>query len=208
MPRHDAVPGDETLSKREAIEFSGLDEKTFKNYFQVAGEFNCLEREGGRGRFYFSRRALEAWKASFDWRRVGLTLADSSLCLDFALASISEDMWYRTSGRARQREFGQKITNWVKGQLAEVAVKKFFEPSSASHRIGLRDTRGHRAPGHHQGHEGRRIQGAEGRGRNQGLKAEERLPRPGRKRDHLAGAEGPTTTSSAGLTSPTTIYSG
>ncbi len=30
-------------------------------------------------------------------------------------------------GTARQREFGQKITNWVKGQLAEVAVKKFFK---------------------------------------------------------------------------------
>ena len=29
-------------------------------------------------------------------------------------------------GNGRQREFGQKITNWVKGQLGEVAVKKFF----------------------------------------------------------------------------------
>ena len=29
-------------------------------------------------------------------------------------------------GTARQREFGQKVTNWIKGQLAEVAVKKFL----------------------------------------------------------------------------------
>lgn len=29
-------------------------------------------------------------------------------------------------GTARQREFGQKITNWIKGQLGEVAVKKYF----------------------------------------------------------------------------------
>ena len=30
-------------------------------------------------------------------------------------------------GTGRQREFGQKITNWVKGQLAEVAVQKFLK---------------------------------------------------------------------------------
>lgn len=30
-------------------------------------------------------------------------------------------------GTGRQREFGQKITNWVKGQLGEVAVKKFLK---------------------------------------------------------------------------------
>jgi hypothetical protein len=116
-----------TLSKREAIEFLGLDEKTFENYFQNADEFNCLERRGERGRFYFSQEALEQWKASFAWRCIELTLVDYTLCLDFALAMHFRGYVLSDWGTARQREFGQKITNWVKGQLAEVAVKKFFE---------------------------------------------------------------------------------
>jgi hypothetical protein len=127
MPRPIAEPGDEVLSKREAIAFLGLDEKTFENYFRVAAEFSCLEREGGGGMFYFSKAALEAWKASFAWRSTELTLGDYSLCLDFALAQHFRGYVASDFGTGRQREFGQKITNWVKGQLAEVAVKKFFE---------------------------------------------------------------------------------
>ena len=127
MSRPDVASGDEALSKREAVEFLGLDKKTFENYFRVADEFRCLEREGGRGRYFFSRNALQAWKASYDWRRMELTLADYSLCLDFALAQHFRGYVLSDWGTARQREFGQKISNWVKGQLAEVAVKKFFE---------------------------------------------------------------------------------
>ena len=115
------------LSKREAIEFMGLDEKTFENYFQNADEFRCQERKGGRGRYYFSRTVLEEWKTDFAWRCAELTIDDYSLCLDFALAQHFRGYVLSDWGTARQREFGQKITNWVKGQLAEVAVKKFFE---------------------------------------------------------------------------------
>lgn len=120
-------PTDRILTKRQAVDFLGLDEKTFDNYFQNAGEFGCLERRGGRGRFYFSEAALREWKAGFDWRTVELTLTDYALCLDFALAQHFRGYVLADWGTARQREFGQKITNWVKGQLAEVAVKKFFE---------------------------------------------------------------------------------
>ncbi len=64
---------------------------------------------------------------AFKWRTVELTFKDYSLCLDFALAQHFRGYVLSDWGTARQREFGQKITNWVKGQLAEVAVKKFFE---------------------------------------------------------------------------------
>ena len=127
MPRPEAASGDEVLSKRGAIEFLGLDKKTFENYSQVAEEFACLEREGGRGGYFFSKNALQAWRTSFSWRCVELTLSDYSLCLDFALAQHIRGYVLSDFGTGRQREFGQKITNWVKGQLAEVAVKKFFE---------------------------------------------------------------------------------
>lgn len=114
------------LTKRQAIEFLGLDEKTFENYFKNADEFACLEREGG-GRYYFDKGDLKNWLKDYRWRTIDLNMDDYLLCLDFALAQHFRGYVLSDWGTARQREFGQKITNWVKGQLAEVAVKKFFK---------------------------------------------------------------------------------
>lgn len=115
------------ISKKEAVSFLGLDEKNFENYFKNAKEFACLERNGGRGRFCFDKKKLEEWKNGYNWRTVGLNKDDYALCLDFALAQHFRGYVMSDFGTARQREFGQKITNWVKGQLGEVAVKKFFK---------------------------------------------------------------------------------
>ncbi len=117
----------EILTRAEAIEFLGLDPKIFNNFFQSAGEFNCLPRQNNRGRYYFDKTVLQDWRNSFEWRTIELDIDDYSLCLDFALAQHFRGYVLADWGTARQREFGQKITNWVKGQLAEVAVKKFFE---------------------------------------------------------------------------------
>ena len=35
------------LSKKEAVEFLGLDDKTFDNYFKNTAEFPCVDRNGG-----------------------------------------------------------------------------------------------------------------------------------------------------------------
>jgi len=118
---------DKILTKKEAIKFLGLDDKTFDNYFQNADEFNCLARQSGRGRFLFEQKVLQKWLDDFKWRTVELNFKDYALCLDFALAQHFRGYVLSDWGTARQREFGQKITNWVKGQLAEVAVKKFFK---------------------------------------------------------------------------------
>lgn len=115
------------LTKKEAIKFLSLDDKAFENFFQNADEFKCLERQKGRGRYLFSQKVLEEWLADFKWRTVELTFKDYTLCLDFALAQHFRGYVLSDWGTARQREFGQKITNWVKGQLAEVAVKKFLK---------------------------------------------------------------------------------
>ncbi|GIW62205.1 MAG: hypothetical protein KatS3mg090_0031 [Patescibacteria group bacterium] len=115
------------LSKKEAVKFLELDEKTFDNYFKNAGEFSSLPRESGRGRFFFNQEELEKWLEGYKWRTVELTFEDYALCLDFALAQHFRGYVLSDWGTARQREFGQKITNWVKGQLDEVAVKKFFK---------------------------------------------------------------------------------
>jgi len=115
------------LNKKDAIAYTGLDQKTFDNYFKNAQEFKCMKRNGPHGRFMFSEEVLAEWKKSYKWRTVNLTLSDYALCLDFALAQHFRGYVLSDWGTARQREFGQKITNWVKGQLGEVAVKKFFK---------------------------------------------------------------------------------
>ena len=114
------------LTKKEAIDYLALDSKVFENYFKNAEEFHCLPRKG-RGRFLFNKRDLKSWLDNYKWRTVELTLKDYVLCLDFALAQHFRGYVLSDWGTARQREFGQKITNWVKGQLAEVAAKKFIK---------------------------------------------------------------------------------
>ena len=118
---------DDKLTKRQAIQFLDIDEKIFVNYFKSASEFPCISREGNRGRFYFDKVVLKNWLNDFRWRSIELTIDDYSQCLDFALAQHFRGYVLSDWGTARQREFGQKITNWIKGQLAEVAVKKFFK---------------------------------------------------------------------------------
>lgn len=115
------------LTKKEAVIYLGLDVKTFDNYFKNAAEFPCLERNGGRGRFYFDENVLREWKNGLVWRTVELDIDDYALCLDFALAQHFRNYVQSDFGTGRQREFGQKITNWVKGQLGEVAAKKFLK---------------------------------------------------------------------------------
>jgi hypothetical protein len=117
---------DDILTKKEAIQFLKLDDKIFDNYFKNAGEFPCIERVG-RGRFMFDKQALQKWQDSLAWRTVELTKEDYALCLDFALAIHFKEYVLSDFGSGRQREFGQKITNWVKGQLGEIAVQKFFK---------------------------------------------------------------------------------
>lgn len=117
----------ELLTKKEAIKFLGLDEKTFNNYFSAAKEFSCQDRNGGRGRFLFEKSLLEKWAQERKWRMVDLDKDDYALCLDFALAQHFRGYVLSDFGSGRQREFGQKITNWVKGQLGEVAVMKFLK---------------------------------------------------------------------------------
>jgi|SRR3989338_914048 len=114
------------ISKKEAILQLGIDEKTFDNYFRIGGEVPCLPRIGN-GRFKFDDKVLNNWKLDREYRTVILDIADYKRCLDFALAQDARAYVASDFGSGRQREFGQKITNWVKGQLGEIAVKKFFK---------------------------------------------------------------------------------
>ncbi|MFA6099841.1 MAG: hypothetical protein WC750_03075 [Patescibacteria group bacterium] len=114
------------INKKQALAYTGLDKKTFENYV-IGQEFKCLPRKGNRGRFYFDEDELLNWLTTKAQRTVELDLEDYALCLDFALAQHFRHYVTSDFGTGRQREFGQKLTNWIKGQLGEVAVMKFFK---------------------------------------------------------------------------------
>lgn len=118
---------DKILARKDAIKFLGLDTRTFDNYFKNAEEFRCLKRQKSRGKFLFDEKGLKKWQEGYRWRTIELAFNDYVICLDFAMAQHFRGYVLSDWGTGRQREFGQKITNWVKGQLAEVAVQKFFK---------------------------------------------------------------------------------
>lgn len=115
------------FTKREAIDFLQIDDKVFDNYFKVAEEFNHLPRSTPNGRFKFSESELREWKRSYDYRTVELNRKEYDICLDFALAMHFRGYVVSDFGSGRQREFGQKVTNWVKGQLGEVGFQRFLK---------------------------------------------------------------------------------
>jgi hypothetical protein len=115
------------IAKSEAMKLLGLNDKQFENFYKVAEEFHPLPRRRPSERIRFNRKALLAWKNDYDSRMITLTKGDYLECLDFAMAQHFRGYVLSDWGSARQREFGQKITNWVKGQLGEIAFKKYMK---------------------------------------------------------------------------------
>ena len=113
------------LTLAEAVEFLGIDSKQFDNFFRSAAEFNSLPRSEGRGRLYFDSEELTAWKKDYDSRVFNLGKKEYARCLDFALAMHFRGYVLSDWGTGRQREFGQKVSNWVRGQLGELGLSHF-----------------------------------------------------------------------------------
>jgi hypothetical protein len=111
------------LTKSEAIRFLGLDEKVFENFFKNAGEFESLPRPNNAGFYFFEEKKLDEWKKSYESRVFTLTKNDYAKCMDFALAMHFRGYVLSDWGTGRQREFGQKLSNWIRGQLGEIGVQ-------------------------------------------------------------------------------------
>ncbi len=116
------------LSKSDAIAYlsSIIDEKTFTNYFSMAAEFECLPRSHGE-RYYFDKGALDKWENEYKSRLVDVPIEGYYKCLDFAFVQHFNGYVLSDWGSGRQREFGQKMTNWTRGLLAEVAFEIFLK---------------------------------------------------------------------------------
>lgn len=116
-----------TIGRNEAQTLIGFDERMFRNFSDIALEFPPLPRRR-HGRYYYDESGLRNWLVEYRNRIVNLSVEDYLICLDFALAIHLSDGDARADwGTGRQREFGQKISNWVRGLLGERALKKFLE---------------------------------------------------------------------------------
>lgn len=104
------------LTKAGAARLLGMDQKQFNNFYQYAGEFDDEELD--------DERLLE-WKRGYEDRCFALSTDEYAKCLDFALAIHFRSYASIDWGTPRQREFGQKVSNWVRGQLGELGFAHF-----------------------------------------------------------------------------------
>lgn len=111
---------DEELNAKKAAEYLGASESFLKN----SGEILPVQK--GRRKVYL-QQDLDAWKQKRGQRTFFLDLADYAKCFDFALAMHYRGYTAADWGTSRKREAGQNLTNWMRGQLGEIAVQKFFK---------------------------------------------------------------------------------
>jgi hypothetical protein len=105
------------FTKAGAMEFLGIDKKQFENFYSKGAEFDSTDS--------FNKEKLIQWKKDYDARNFTLSPDEYAKCLDFALAIHFRGYSSIDFGSPRQREFGQKVANWVRGQLGELGFAHF-----------------------------------------------------------------------------------
>ncbi len=105
---------------KEAIKYLGVSRSFLQNSREIPS-FRI-----GR-RIFFLKQELDAWKQKREQRTFRLNLEDYAKCFDFALAMYFRGYTAVDWGTSRKREAGQNLTNWIRGQLGEIAVQKFFK---------------------------------------------------------------------------------
>jgi hypothetical protein len=114
------MPDDELLSVSRAAEYANVPKTLLENGEEVSQQVR------GRRRYY-SKVALDEWIETRKRRTIDLGKEDYAKCFDFALAMYYRGYTAVDWGTSRKREAGQSITNWVRGQLGEIAVQKFLQ---------------------------------------------------------------------------------
>ncbi len=113
---------EELFSKKEAIQYLGIDNNHFENYSNKSGE---IIGEKIRNRWYFKKTILEDWLKLKNSRTVHLTLNEYEKCFEFAIRMVYGGL--SLNGIRGQRSEVQAVDDVILGILAEHAIKKFMK---------------------------------------------------------------------------------
>ena len=111
---------EEEYGAKQACKYLGISDSFLKN----SKEIPIFKK--GRKRVC-SKQSLDEWKAAREKRTLLLDVRDYAKCFDFALAMHYRGYTAADWGTSRKREAGQNLTNWIRGQLGEIAVQKFLK---------------------------------------------------------------------------------
>ena len=117
------MPEQELLSKAKASEYIDMPQ----SFLESSGEVPAIKTQmGSRQRVRFNKTDLDAWIKNRATKIELLEKEDYAKCFDFALAMHYRGYTAADWGTGRKRELGQNLTNWIRGQLGEIAVQKFI----------------------------------------------------------------------------------
>jgi len=114
----------EELARKEAIEFLGIPEKHFDNYFKSSREIKGFKK---RNRWYFNKDQLIRWDELRKSRIVKLTLDEYGKCFEFAIKMAYSSRASHGTGIRGVRSEVQMADDFILGILAEFGVKKFLD---------------------------------------------------------------------------------
>ena len=113
-----------TFSKKEAINYLGIEDKEFNNYFKSSKEIKS--RKIG-AKYYFEKLDLDSWKKLKEERTVILVLNEYEKCFEFAIKMAYSAKASHGTGIRGVRSEVQMADDFILGILAENGVKKFLK---------------------------------------------------------------------------------
>jgi len=111
-------------NKKQALEYLGIEEKAFTNYFKNSQEIKSF-KDGGR--FKFHKNDLDSWKKSKDERTVTLSLLEYEKCFEFAIKMTYSNKARHGTGIRGVRSEVQMADDFILGILAENGVEKLLK---------------------------------------------------------------------------------
>ena len=115
---------EEILSKKEAVNFLGIPEKYFDNYFKNSNEIKGFK---DNNRWYFNKQDLIDWDNLRKERTVFLSLKEYEKCFEFAIKMAYASKASHGTGIRGVRSEVQMADDFILGILAEHGIKKFLK---------------------------------------------------------------------------------
>ena len=112
------------LSRKDAIDFLGIDPKHFDNYFKSSEEIKGYKK---KNRWYFDKSQLIQWNTQKEERTVFLDKEEYEQCFEFAIKMAYGMKGSHGTGIRGVRSEMQTADDFILGIMAEVGIKKMIE---------------------------------------------------------------------------------